>query len=260
MTTSYTTKLRPLSERMGNGVAKTKGFSGNTQAPWRQQKKHPTGRTKTRQVGGVTVTRYERKAQTEKLDDTSNKYEKQWENQLPLEVTPQTKPVAYDQDAVGHGVSAWYVVERIEGFTHATTEEREEVVREQVKCFGKTGIRRHAKACTKWEKKEQALDNALRLAFNPRPQTASDNALSLDPNREEDDGQTWVPLTANPLQEMAGMESVAWTYKQLEEGLNTLTAKQHMALTERAEGMPQTDRRGEHLKAAQRKMRQTLGL
>ena len=42
MTTSYTAKLRPLSERMANGVAETKGYNGSVLNPWRtdRQKTH----------------------------------------------------------------------------------------------------------------------------------------------------------------------------------------------------------------------------
>lgn len=309
MTTSYTTKLRPLSERMANGVAKTKGYSGTVLAPWRTGKDQVSRWTKTdkgwkntNQGGTDRALGFDRKANpnvdnnadlsTERSDADKARSAKTarlmenatgvcptvepWQNVVvegtqhsypKAELTSyydprtdQSKPVAYNADAVGHGVSAWYEVERIEGFTHATTEEREEAVREQVKCFGKTGIRRHAKACTKWEKKEQALDNALRLAFNPRPQTAADNALSFDARALEEEESTWTPLTANPLEEMAETETVAWTYKQLEAGLNTLTAKQHMALMERAEGMPQTDRSGQNLRNAQKKVRNAMGL
>ena len=38
MTTSYTSRLRPLSERTANGVAETKGYNGAAIAPFRTQK------------------------------------------------------------------------------------------------------------------------------------------------------------------------------------------------------------------------------
>ena len=283
MTTCYTNRLRPLAQRMANGVAETKGFTGAVLAPWRTGKRQvkslyrvkgrltwtdesgcsasakglpatikevdnngelSTGRTAADKAANAetaaylmglapkteatrrseyhyiqqgshyveeldrylptwveykTATNVEGEAlpqglrtKARRVDEATGKPEAnttlQWVGQLDLAVIPQAKPM------VGMG-RYWYEVDRIEGFIHATTEERDEACLEQLRCF----VSRHRKvvydvatclAKGKYEAKAKSLDNALRLAFDARPKTASDTALSLDPNRQEDEGQS----------------------------------------------------------------------
>lgn len=77
------------------------------------------------------------------------------------------------------------------------------------------------------------------------------NSINGAPNAEDMEEEGEYGKTADPLTEMA------W-YEALVMAMRTLTDKQREALRERMHGKPQTDRRGEHLKAAQKKMRQAL--
>lgn len=346
MTTCYTNRLRPLAQRMANGVAETKGYNGAAINPWRMAKRQvkslfkvkgkltwtdesgcsasakglPAISTEVDNNGELntersaadkaanaeaaaylmglapkteatrrseyhyiqqgthyveeldrylpawveykTATNVEGEAlpqglrtKARRVDEATGKPEAdttlQWVGQMELTVTPQLKPMA------GKG-RYWYEVDRIEGFIPATTEERDEACLEQLRCF----VSRHRKvvydvatclAKGKYEAKAKSLDNALRLAFDARPKTASDTALSLDARAIEEEESSWVPVTGDLMAELVEQAEKREWMDMLNKVLAGLTAKQREAVEMKAAGLRLTTTERRHLQMARAK-------
>ena len=148
-----------------------------------------------------------------------------WATQSDWPVMADARPMAECGDT-------WVYVDRVAGFTHATAEEREAALAEQVLVHGRTYRLRHAKQCKAWDKKQTSwkqLTNACEQ---------SHNWVSLDDRPDDmDEEPAWTPTTGDRMAELMDAEAKRTWKQTLDKVLATLTAKQREAVELTAMGV-----------------------
>lgn len=247
MSTSYTARLRPLSERTANGVAETKGYNGAAIAPFRTQKPQTkrVATVKGKKVwvnDGTSAIAKGLGADTKPVDNNGDKmndapatksvYRPEalprlesatpWQDQVKdTAIIRSRKPTAaaYEADIpvtpqakpVAYDSEGFYEVDRVEGFQHGTAAERDAALAEQVEAFGKShwGVK-GTTTSRKYQYKQAALDKSLDAAFRPRAAYNQEHlSLSTWENDDTETGLGWIPLTDSLLDQWINEEEVA---------------------------------------------------